>query len=71
MGESNVKYVEINKAVPKDAEGEDGWYFNAVAANGEIVSTSEVYTTKADAKRGAEGVFPGVEQIEEDQEASE
>lgn len=34
--------------------GTDGkWYWNLKAKNGEIVSTSEAYTRRVDAKRGA------------------
>lgn len=42
---------DINKA--KDGQ----YYFNLKAANGEIIGTSEMYTTKSNAKRGANGVM--------------
>jgi len=59
MSGTNVKSVEI---LPTSVEADEQveWYFNAVAGNGEIVMTSETYTTKHDAKRGAEGVFPEI-----------
>jgi uncharacterized protein YegP (UPF0339 family) len=46
-------------------KGEDGfWYFRFVAANNEIVATSEAYTNKDDAQDTAEMVrdrFTGIE----------
>jgi uncharacterized protein YegP (UPF0339 family) len=46
-------------------KGEDGkWYFRFIAANNEIVATSEAYTNKVDAQDTAEMVrdrFGGVE----------
>ena len=49
-----MAYYDVRQA--KNAQGEpiDAWYFVLVADNGEIVSTSELYTTKAHAERGAE-----------------
>lgn len=47
-----VKRVEV-------FEGRDGqWYWRAVAGNGEIVSASEGYVSKWNAKRGARRLFP-------------
>lgn len=60
--DTNVVRVNILPATGEDDEQVE-WYFNAVAANGEIVSTSETYTRQADAIRAAEGVFPGITQI--------
>ena len=69
--DTNVKYVEICQATEDDGITEAGWFFNAVAGNGEIVTTSEIYTRKEDAERGAEGVFPGIKQVTEDEEAKD
>ena len=37
-------------------EKKNGWYFQLIAANGEPVATSEVYSSKDSAKRGCEAV---------------
>lgn len=44
--------------------GETGFYFNVKAANGQVVGTSEVYSTAANARRACDDVatlLPGVE----------
>lgn len=41
-------------AILKASNGE--YYFNLVAANGEIIGTSELYTTKSSAQKGADAV---------------
>lgn len=61
MTDSNVTEVEIRKTTPKELDEHTEWYFVGKAANGEIVATSETYTTKADALRGANAVFPHLE----------
>lgn len=43
--------IEIHRS--KD----DQFYFNVVANNGEIVATSEMYTTKANARMGVEALW--------------
>lgn len=60
--QTNVVKVEIHQATHDDGISEAGWYFNALAGNGEIVVSSELYTTRASAERGARSVFPGVPQ---------
>lgn len=63
---SNIRQVEICKS-------EDGnqWYINAIGGNGEIVLTSEMYVSKANARRSAEEAFPGAMIVEEDEGAVE
>lgn len=40
---------------------EDGqWYYTVVAANGEVLVTSETYTRQADAERGAQALVRAV-----------
>lgn len=34
-----------------------GWYFNLVAANGQVVGTSEVYASKSNAERGRNAII--------------
>ncbi len=55
MSESNVKRVELLKA---DSD-ESAWYFRAVAGNGEVVAVSEMYSSRANARRQAQETFPG------------
>lgn len=41
-------------------KGKQPWRFNLKAANGEVVSTSEGYLTKWNAKRAVRKALPGV-----------
>jgi hypothetical protein len=68
---TNVTQVEICKADPKDPADAEQWYFNGIAGNGEVVVTSELYTTLSDAKRGARDVFPVALMIVEAEEAKD
>lgn len=48
---------QIRRALIRDREGEaedERWYWSLVGANGEVMCSSELYTTKANAKRGAQ-----------------
>lgn len=62
MTESNAAKIEIRKAdttkLPGVPEDEDRWFFNALAKNGEIVATSELYNSEANAVRAAQDTFP-------------
>lgn len=50
----NVRVIEVKPS----ADGQ--FYFTGQAGNGEVVVTSELYTRKEDAERGARAVFPYV-----------
>jgi uncharacterized protein YegP (UPF0339 family) len=54
-----VAHVKLKR----DHAGE--WRFAAVAANGEVVATSEGYARKIDAEREAGKLYPGVAIVEE------
>jgi len=41
-------------------QGKDGFYFRIVEENGSVVLISESYTTRANAKKGAESVLRNV-----------
>lgn len=60
--ETNVKFLEVYKA-------DDGFRWRALAGNNEIVATGESHTTSHDAKRAAEGVFPGIKVVIEDDDS--
>lgn len=49
--------VEIQPAV-------SGWFWRVVAANGEVLCHSQVYTRKRDAKRGAKTLLETVRLVE-------
>ena len=53
---TNVVKVEIRTSE------DDQFYFVGMAGNSEVVVTSELYTRRDDAARGATSVFPGVPQ---------
>ena len=67
--DTNVTLVMICKGASEEFDQPEAWYFNGKAANGEIVVTSEMYTSKDHAKRAAGDVFPGIEQKEESEES--
>ncbi len=55
--------TEGRRAMPSTArievwKGKDGWYWRLKSKNGEILSRSEAYTRKYDAKRAAKRVSP-------------
>jgi uncharacterized protein YegP (UPF0339 family) len=54
MTDTNVTKIEVYQ----DAALQ--WRWRALAGNNEIVTEGEAHTTKRDAIRAAEGVFPGV-----------
>lgn len=54
--ETNVTRLLVFKSLDNGL-----WYWHAQAGNNEIVAQSEAFTTKEDAKRAVEAVFPGIE----------
>jgi uncharacterized protein DUF1508 len=64
----NVGYNGFSLYEPKPTAhlrpAKNGFRFNLVAANGEKVATSEVYTTKAMAKKTLKKYFPDFEIVE-------
>jgi Domain of unknown function (DUF1508). len=56
---TNVQKVEVHKAEDHgELEEGDQWYWTGVAANGEVVVTSEMFPTASNATRSALAVFP-------------
>ncbi len=43
---------EVRQAKDKDGNPVDLWYYVALAANGQVLSTSETYVSKSNAERG-------------------
>lgn len=58
--EKGIASVKTNAVATKNfkvlAAADGDYYFNLVAANGEIIGTSETYASKSNAKTGADGV---------------
>ena len=64
---SNVTRIEIFKAEDVgELEPGDQWYYNALASNGEVVVTSEMYVSRSNAERAATETFPDAEIAEEE-----
>jgi uncharacterized protein YegP (UPF0339 family) len=53
MKSSSVAYVRV-------FQGKDGWYYQPRSANNRTLTTSESYTRKHDAFRGASRAYPKV-----------
>jgi uncharacterized protein YegP (UPF0339 family) len=47
---NDKRNFEVNQALNGD------WYFNMIAANGQVIGSSELYSTKSNAERGARTV---------------
>ncbi len=43
---------EVRQAKDKDGNPVDLWYYVVLAANGQVLSTSETYVSKSNAERG-------------------
>ncbi len=43
---------EVRQAKDKDGNPIDLWYYVVLAANGQVLSTSETYVSKSNAERG-------------------
>ncbi len=43
---------EVRRAKDKDGNPIDLWYYVTLAANGQVLSTSETYVSKSNAERG-------------------
>jgi uncharacterized protein YegP (UPF0339 family) len=59
--------VRVAEAHYETREAKDGtWFYVLVAANGEVLSTSETYTRREDAERGIADAEKTAEQVEDD-----
>jgi uncharacterized protein YegP (UPF0339 family) len=55
----------VNKARYRVLQGVDGrWYFNLTATNGQVIATSQMYSSKYNAERGRDALIVLLPQIE-------
>lgn len=65
----NGTFSVAENGIDRDAydlkpSGETGYYFNIVAANGQVIGTSEVYSTKSNAVRACEDIIAFLPSVE-------
>lgn len=53
MKRKRAHYVILPADVLSDGESTQAWYYVLTGANGEVMNTSELYTRREDAVRGA------------------